>query len=76
MTPPKMPKVGDAVHYHVSEEPRAAFVTEVGQDAAVGLVIFYPSSISFAAYASYSPDGELGTWRFPEENTNDKFVVA
>lgn len=67
MNPPRQPRVGEVVHYYISEEPRAAMITELGTEGNVSLVIFYPSSISFASYAQYSETKEVGSWCFAEQ---------
>lgn len=60
-------KVSDLVHYYISDEPRAAIVTEVREENICSLAIFYPNSISFAAYCNYSALRTPGTWCFPED---------
>ena len=64
----RQPKVSDLVHYYISDEPRAAIVTEVREENICSLAIFYPNSISFAAYCAYSANRTPGSWCFPEES--------
>lgn len=63
----RQPKVADCVHYYISDEPRAAIVTEIREENICSLAIFYPNSISFAAYCPYSADRIPGSWCFPED---------
>lgn len=63
-------QVGDIVHYYISEEPRAALVTEVREGNYAALAVFYPNSLSFASYVAYSETQEPGTWCYPPKGNN------
>lgn len=67
------PSVGRIVHYQAygtpggeyPSVPRAAVVTQVGEDGAVGLAILNPTGMFFNPSVPYSADPKPGSWNWP-----------
>lgn len=67
------PTVGRAVHYQsygtpageYTPQPRAATITEVGEDGKVGLCVMNPTGLFFNQNVPYSDAPKPGHWNWP-----------
>lgn len=67
------PTVGRIVHYQAfgtpggeyKSVPRAAVVTQVGEDGMVGLAILNPTGMFFNPEVPYSETAHVGHWNWP-----------
>jgi hypothetical protein len=67
------PSVGRIVHYQAygtpggeyPSVPRAAVVTQVGEDGAVGLAILNPTGMFFNPSVPFSAEPKPGSWSWP-----------
>lgn len=67
------PSVGRVVHYQAfgtpggeyKSVPRAAVVTQVGENGAVGLAILNPTGMFFNPEIQFSEEPKAGCWNWP-----------
>jgi hypothetical protein len=67
------PSIGRTVHYQsygtpggeYSSVPRAAIITQVGENYSVGLAILNPTGMFFNVDTPFSTDPKPGHWNWP-----------